>query len=83
VLKVGAASPARVQRLGQAGDSPSTPDAPDQPGRGVPIGRVMCGYRSCSADVANVWPAVPVAPEEAASASTRPTPACSRNWMPA
>ena len=62
-LTVGEAWPARVQRLGQPGDVPESPAGPDLPG--VPIGRVMCGYRSCSADVANVWPAVPVAPEEA------------------
>jgi hypothetical protein len=27
--------------------------------RGFPIGQVLCGYRLCNADVANVWPAVP------------------------
>jgi hypothetical protein len=55
---VGEAWPARVQRLGQPGDAP--------PPSGFPIGRVLCGYRSCAADVATVWPAVPVAPAEVA-----------------
>ncbi len=57
-LTVGEAWPARVRRLGQPGDAPDAP--------GFPIARLLCGYRSCGADVATVWPAVPVAPEEAA-----------------
>ena len=47
-----------MRRLGQPGDAPDAP--------GFPIARLLCGYRSCGADVATVWPAVPVAPEEAA-----------------
>jgi hypothetical protein len=60
-LRVGVPWPARIGKGGRSGAIGRRDDA-----QGSPTARVRCGYASCSADVASVWPALP--------AGDRPSP---------